>query len=161
MDVYIYLARLNLDKQEIRNSHSFGHQSVVGFHDSLVEVGMLHESTIDEEIVASTLLTGRFWFANKSRHLTHGRLYLDRHKVLTVLFAKHIGNTLACATGTQIHHFYPIMMQGEVDAGVNEHNTLEGSEDVIKLGGVGLKELATGRDIEEEVIYLEVAANRA
>ena len=53
------------------------------------------------------------------------------------------------------------MMQGEVDAGVNEHNTLEGSEDVIKLGGVGLKELATGRDIEEEVIYLEVAANRA
>ena len=52
-------------------------------------------------------------------------------------------------------------MQGEVDVGVNQHDTLEGCEYIIKFGGVGLKELATGRNIKEEVIYLEVAANRA
>ena len=47
-----------------------------------------------------------------------------------------------------------------MDIGINEHDALEGLEDIAEFGGVGLEELATGGDIIKEVVDAEIAAHR-
>ena len=51
-------------------------------------------------------------------------------------------------------------MQREIDVGIDEYDTLESRQDIIQLGGIGLEELTTGRDIEKQVADEETAADR-
>ena len=51
-------------------------------------------------------------------------------------------------------------MQRETHLRIDQHDALEGCQDVVQLGGIGLQELTTGRDIEEQVAHSKRAAYR-
>ena len=50
-------------------------------------------------------------------------------------------------------------MQREIDVGIDEYDTFESRQDIIQLGGIGLEELTTGRDIEKQIADKETAAH--
>ena len=77
MDIDIDISRTNLKINEIRYVHPRRNQAVVSLLDSLMEIRMLHETSIDEEIFCYSLLTCGLRFGNKSRNLTHRRLDTD------------------------------------------------------------------------------------
>ena len=47
-----------------------------------------------------------------------------------------------------------------MNAGIDQHNALEGGQDIAELRRIRLQELTTGGHIEEEVLDLEVTAYR-
>ena len=51
-------------------------------------------------------------------------------------------------------------MQREIDVGIDEYDTFESRQDIIQLGGIGLEELTTGRDIEEQVADEKTTTHR-
>ena len=119
---------------------------------------MPHVSPVDEEEVVARFLTGCLRLAHKARDVAERRLHLYRQQLLGVLPSIDIGNTLAQAGRLEVLQFCPIMMEDEVDVRIDQHDTLKGLEDIAEFGGVGLEELTPSRDIIEQIVHLETAA---
>ena len=62
--------------------------------------------------------------------------------------------------GPEVEQLLIVVVQGEGHVGIDEHDALEGCENVRKLGGIALEELAACRNVVEEVLDTEVAADR-
>ena len=60
----------------------------------------------------------------------------------------------------QVHHFRAIVMQGKRDFRIDQSNAFELCQNIIQFRLVGLQELATGRDIEEKILHIEITALR-
>ena len=50
-------------------------------------------------------------------------------------------------------------MKCEANGGIDQHNALESRQNIIQLRSIGLKELTTGGNVEEQVAYRETAAH--
>ena len=58
----------------------------------------------------------------------------------------------------KVEHLDVIAPKSESYLRIDQHYALESSNDVVQLGRVRLKELAAGRNIEEQILDKEVAA---
>ena len=99
---------------------------------------MTHISPIDEEEIVTALLTGRLWLAHKARDVAERGLNLNRQKVLRILSAIDISNTLTQAGRLEVLELSPIMMENKMNVRIDEHDALESLKDVAEFGGVGL-----------------------
>ena len=122
---------------------------------------MPHVSSIDEEEIVTALLTGRLRLAHKARDVAERGLNLNRQKVLRILSAIDISDTLTQTGGLEVLELCPIMVEDEMDVGIDEHDALESLEDIAEFGGVGLEELPSGWDIIKEVVHLKAATHRS
>ena len=78
MNVDINRGRADFEVYEIRYVRTIGYQSVVGLHDGLMEIGVLHEAPVDEEVFVGTFPSGCLGFGGKAGNLAKRRLYVDR-----------------------------------------------------------------------------------
>ena len=140
--------------------HARRYQAVVSLLDSLVEIRVLHEASIDKETLCHTLLSSRLRFSDKASNLTHRRIDTDRQEVLSVTSSIDIGNALAQRTCPQVHQFLSVAVECEADVRIDQHNAFESRQDVVQLCSIGLEELTTCRDIEEKVADQKAAAHR-
>ena len=140
--------------------HARRYQTVVSLLDSLVEVRMLHEASIDEEALCYTFFPCCLRFGHKARDATHRRIDTDRQQFLSVAPSVDIGDALTQRACPQIHQFLSVAMECEVDVGIDQYDAFEGRQDVVQLSSVGFKELTTRRDIEEKIADQEITAYR-
>ena len=105
----------------------------------------------------SALLTGRLRLTHKTRDVAERGLHLNRQKILRILSAIDISDTLPQTGWLEVLELCPIMVEDEVDVGIDEHDALKSLKDIAEFGGVGLEELPPGWDIIEEVVHLETA----
>ena len=159
MDVHIDVGGCDLEIEEVWHLHALRHKTVVGGEDGLMEIGVLHITAVHEEIVVAALLPGSLGFADEAGDRTHGGMHLHRQEILAVLTAKHIADALAQTACLEVHHLRAVMMEGEVDGGIHECDPLEGGQDITEFGGVGLQELPTRGNVEEEILDLEVTTH--
>ncbi len=87
---------------------------------------------------------------------TERRLHLHGQEILVETVAKDVDDALAQPAGTQVEQFRVVAVQTEDDVGIDQHDALEGRQDIVKFSIVGLEKLATGRHVEEEVLHHEV-----
>ena len=99
--------------------HALGDETLVSGEHGLVEIGVLHVATIDEEVVGAAFLTGTLGFADKARDTAHGRTHLDGQQLLGVWLAKHIGDALQQGACLEVEHLDTVVMEGEVDMGID------------------------------------------
>lgn len=88
MYVYIYLRRVYLEIYKIRHLFIVGNQTLVGCHDGLGEIRMLHVAAIDEEILMETLLLRTLRRSDIPVYLRQRSLYTDRKKFAVDIFPK-------------------------------------------------------------------------
>ena len=77
MDVDIDIRRIHFEIYKIRYVRAHGNQSFISLLHRLVEVGVLHVASIDEEEFRNTLLACRLRFGGKAADATHCRLNVD------------------------------------------------------------------------------------
>ena len=159
VDVHIDGGGIDIDIEEIGRLHALGNETVVGGDDGLMEIGVAHVTAVDEEEIVTALLTGGLGLAHEAGDAAERRLHLDGQEILRVLTAIDIGYALAQTLGTEVLQLGAVMVEDEMDVGIDEHDALEGLKDIAELGGVGLEELASRGYIIEKVIDLEAAAH--
>ena len=140
--------------------HARWYQTVVSLLDSLVEIRVLHEASIDKEALCHALLSSRFRFSDKASNLTHRRIDTDRQEILSVTSSIDIGNALAQCACPKVHQFLSVAVECEADVRIDQHNAFESRQDVIQLCSIGLEELTTCGDIEEKIADQKTAAYR-
>ena len=59
MDIDIDRTRIDVQIDEIIGLGTFGNKILIALHDSLVEIGMLHEAVVDKEILQRAFLASR------------------------------------------------------------------------------------------------------
>ncbi len=84
-------------------------QTVVGANDCLMEIGMLHIASVDEEVLMATFLLCRLGLTHKTRDATERRINLDRQDVLIETLAKHIGDALPQRSRLEVEHLGTII----------------------------------------------------
>ena len=119
---------------------------------------MFHIPAIDEEELMSSFFLCRLRLSYESLNTAERRIYLYRQQHLVETLAKHIDDTLSEATRTEVYQFGAIAMQREGDVGIDESDAFVCRKDIVQFGGIGLQELTSCRDIEEEVVNNEVTA---
>ena len=155
MNVDIDVFRIHLEIEEVRHLLTQRYQSVVSCHYRLVEIRVLHVSSVDKEELMNTLLPCRLRLAHKAPHLAHGGFHIHRQQVMIELLAKDIQNTLAQIRRTKIEHLGAIAAQGKGNLRIHQGDALKGCQDIIQFGGVRLEELSSSRNIIEDVAHRE------
>ena len=122
-----------------------------------MEIGVLHVPAVDEEILVAALLACRLWLAHESRNAAHGGLCLNGEQLLIETLAEDIDDALVEIGGAQGEHLLSVTVKGEAYLRIDEHYALKCLGDVAHLRGVGLEEFPACRDIEEEILYEEIA----
>ena len=74
VDVYVDVFRVYLEVNEVGHLLALRHETLVSVHHGLMEVRMLHETAVDEEVLACPFLAGRLWLACESGYLAYRRL---------------------------------------------------------------------------------------
>ena len=123
---------------EVRHLHAHCNHSLKGIHHRLVEIGVLHISAIDEEILLRSLLLCRFRFAYESRNAAYGCLHLDGQQVVVESLSKHIHDALSQCACMQVHQLQSIAKHRKRDLGIYQCDALKGGHDVIELCGIAL-----------------------
>ena len=159
VDVHIDVVGADIEIYKIRYVRAREYQSLVGLLHGLVEIGVLHIAPVDEEILVGTLLAGGLGLGGEAGDAAEGRLDMDGQQVLAVAAAIDVGDALQVVAAAQVHEFLAVAVQGEGYLGIDQHDALEGRQDIVQLGGVGLEELTAGGDVEEEVADREAAAH--
>ena len=134
------------------------YQTLVGLLHGLVEIRMLHVAPVDEEALRSSFLAGSLGLGHKALHPAKRRIHLYGQQLLCIAVSIDIGDALQQGARAQVHQLLAIAVQGESDIGIDQHNALEGRQDVVQLRGIGLKELTAGRHVEEQVADRKAAA---
>ena len=160
MYVYINMRRINIEINEIGNLLSCRNQTLISIHHRFMEIGMAHVATVHKEELAGTFLAGRIRTTNKAGHSDHCGIHLQRQEFLVDLLSENSHNALFQLDSRQVHHFRAIVMQGKRDFRIDQSNALELGQNIVQFRLVGLQELATGRDIEEKILYIEITALR-
>ena len=120
---------------------------------------MFHVATVNEEVLMSALLTRRLGLTHEAGDATHRRVDIERQKVLIDFLAEDVNDALSQTAGTEIIHLVVVIIKRESYLGIYKGYTLESAYNVVKFGGVRLQELPSCRNIEEEILYLEVASD--
>ena len=60
----------------------------------------------------------------------------------------------------QVHHFRAIVMQRKRDFWIDQSNAFELCQNIVQFRLIGLQELATGRNIEEKILHIEITSLR-
>ncbi len=156
MDIHVDILGVDIEIEEIRYLVALRHQPLVGRHHRLVEIGVTHVASVDEEILVSTLFLGRLGLAHKAVDAADRGLKLNRQQVLVDALAENIDNALAQAATLEIVHLRPVARERERQLGIDQHDALEGTDDVVEFGAVGFEKLATGGNVEKQVLDQEV-----
>ena len=161
MYVYVDVLGVDVEVDEIWNLLSYGQNALVGGHYGLVEIRMLHIAPVDEEVLVGTFLARRLWLADEARDAAYRGLHAHRQQVGIEFLAEDVDDALAQVAALKVERLHAVAVEGEVYAGINQGYALEGSENVVKLGGVRLEELPPRRHVVEYVFNREVAAHGA
>ena len=103
MNVYVDACRIYVEVQHVGHLLALGNQVLVGGHHGLVEVGVAHEASVNEEELVQTLLTRRLWPAGEAGKPQHARLHLHLNQPLAEPTAQYVVNPLTQAGGWQLH----------------------------------------------------------
>ena len=159
MDVHVNVVGVHIEVDKVRHLLAFGHKTVVRHHHCLMEIRMLHVATVDEEVLMSALLTRRLGLTHEAGDATHRCVDVQRKKVLIDFLAEDVNDALSQTAGTEIIHLVVVIVERESYLGIYKGYALESAYNVVKFGGVRLQELPSCRNIEEEILNLEVASN--
>ena len=149
MDIDIDVGRVNLEGDEVRHLVALGNEVAEGFHHSIMESGMAHEATIDEQVLRRVLLACRLRFSHKATYLHQRCLHLNRQQLFAKLLAEDADDALQVAACRQLHQLIAIARKGEGNRRIDQGNALEVLYDVVQLRLVRLEELPSCRHIEE------------
>ena len=159
MDVHVNVVGVYIEVDKVRHLLAFGHKTVVRHHYCLMKIRMLHVATVNEEVLVSALLACRFGFAHEAGDATHRCVDVQRQKVLIDFLAEDVHDALSQTAGTEIIHLVVVIIKRESYLGIYKGYALESAYNVVKFGGVRLQELPSCRNIEEEILNLEVASD--
>ena len=160
MDIHVDVGRADIEIDEIGWLHALRHQPVVGIHHGAVEIGMPHETPVDEEIVIASFLARRLRLRHEASYAAESGIHLYGQQVLAHLLAEDVDNTLVKGARPQVEHLLLVAVEYEAYFRVDQYDALEGREDIIQLGGICLEELPAGGNIVKEVVDTEIAAYR-
>ena len=138
MDIHVDVSCRYGEIYEIRHLCSHGYHTFVGIHNRLVEIRVLHISSVDKEILLCTLLFGRFRLTNKPLDRAHRSFHLHWQKVMVETLSKYVHDTLPQCTCPKRHHLLTIAMHSESYIGIDQCYTFEGGHYVVKFSGVAL-----------------------
>ena len=160
MDIHIDIRWIHIEIDKVRYLHAHRYQALKGAAYRLMEISMLHKTTIHEEIVVRSLLSCIFRFTHKARNTTQSRFHFNRQQFLNTLSAKNIRDTLFETARFQVHQFLTITIEHESDLRIHQYDAFKSSQDIIQFCGIRLQELSASWHIKEKVFHLEVAPHR-
>ena len=117
---------------------------------------MPHISSINKKVLTRTFFPGRLWTAHKTCNLYQGRIHIHRHKIISGLLAEYINNAPTEICCHQANCGCAVACQIESHRWVHKSDTLKLLNNIIQLCMIGFQELATCRDIKEQVAHLEI-----
>ncbi len=156
MDVDVYVLGVDIKINKIGHLFALGQQAVEGLHDSLAEIRVAHVAPIDEEELMCAFLLARLGLAHEAADAAHRGLDMYGQQVLVDALAKHLDDALAQLAGPEVEHLRPVAVEGEGDVGVDEHDALEGRDDIVEFGGVRLQELPACGHVIKQILDEEV-----
>ena len=99
MDINVNISCRHGEIYEIRHLRSHGNHPLVGVHHRLIEIRVLHISSVDKEILLRPLLLSRLRLTHKSLDAAHGGFHLHRQQVVVKTLAENIHYSLAQSAG--------------------------------------------------------------
>ena len=155
MDIDVDVLGVYVKIEEIGHLLPLRHQPVVGRHDSLVEIGVLHVSPIDKEILMGSLLLGRLGLPDKASDLANRGLHVHGQQVLVEPLAEYVHNALPEIASMQTEYLRAVAMERESYLGIYQGDALEGCKDIVQLRGIGFQELPARGYIIKYIAYGE------
>ena len=161
MDIYIDGLRVHIETQEIVGLLSFRNELLIGRHHSLVEIGMAHKTPIDKHELQGVALTGILGFAHIALDLDQRGIDVHWQELLVQAATHESRDTLAEGALHQLIHHIAVVSERELDIIVDQRQFLKLLDNIAQFHLIGLEELAPCRDIKENVLDHEIAANGA
>ena len=131
MDVDIDVVGIDIKVQKIRHLFALWNQSVVSSHHRLIEIRMLHISSVHEEKLMGSFLACSFRLSHKTGNLTHGGFYVDRQEVLIDTLSKYIDDALSEITCLQIKQFCIVAVKRKGNLRIDQYDAFKCSQDII------------------------------
>ena len=78
-----------------------------------------------------TFLACSFWLSHKTGNLTHGRLYIDRQKILIDALSKHVDDALPQITCLQIKQFCIVAVKRKGYLRIDQYDAFKCCQDII------------------------------
>ena len=156
MNVHVDACGVNLKLQEVGHLLAVGYEALEGGEDRLGEVGVFHETAVDKHELVRALASRRFGRAHKARNASQRGVDLDGYEQGVHFAAKELHDALAEVALGQVDHECGALVQGECAVGVGQGNAFELRHDVREFRLVRFQELASCRDIEEDVAHGKV-----
>ena len=161
MDIDIDALRIDLQVDEVVGLRPFGNQVLETFEHRLVEIGVLHETAIDEEELQGTLLSSTFGSTHETRDIHQVVLDLEGQQLLRKALAEKLHDALLVRAGSELQYHRIVVCHRDLDLGMRQSHVLYLLHDVRKLGLVALEELPSSRHIIKEITHLEIGSRGA
>ena len=161
MYIDINTGRLYIEIEEERHLFTLGNDFSISLGYSLCKVGMAHITSIHKEVLERTFLAGTFGSSDKTLYVYHRTDHIHLYKLRIDFFTKEVYNALAERRRRQRYQFISIMRQRKFHTAVDKGHTLQLSNNIIELSLHGLEKLSTCRNVEKEVLHLEITADRS
>ena len=129
-------------------------------HNGLVEIGTLHVTPVDEEVLVGLLPACGIRLAHKAVNAYQGSLHVYLEQLLLELPAKQVDDALQQPTLGQADHALAVLSEGESHGRICQRYALEFLCNVGHLRLIGLEELPPGRYVVEKVRHLEISTHR-
>jgi len=156
MDIHVDVLGRDVEIEEERHLLALRDQPFKSLHHRFGKIRMAHVSAVDKEILMSAFLLCRLRLAHKAMDATERCLNLHGQEILIESVAEDVDDTLSQSAGPQVEQFRVVAVKPEDDIGIDEDDALEGRQDIVQLGVVGLEELTSGGHVEEEILHHEV-----
>ena len=130
------------------------------FH-SRIQCGMLDETVVHKKVLLATALAGIFGLGYKTVDLHHVGILIHRVEPFLVVLAVHLVDSLGKITPMQVVQQLSIMVESIVDMVVDKCHTLKYLLYMAQLNTILFEEVASCRNIIEEVLHCNIGATLA
>ena len=125
-----------------------------------MEIRVLHEALVDKQELLVVALAGKGRFGDIAVDAHQRGVYIDGNQLCLKSLAHQCRDALQEGARLQFVHQVPIVHQGELNVMVDHGELLKLPYDVVQFHLVAFEELASCRDVIEDVLDHEVAAWR-
>ena len=144
MDIYIDRRRIKREIDKIVGLFAGRDQLFISLHNSLMEIGMLHETTVHEKVLQRPPLLSRIGTAYETGNSNQRALCIHRKQFLVQVFAIYIDDTLAQTWLRQIKYFRIIMVQYQTNLRIDQRDPFEFVDNITKLRLIRFQEFTAG-----------------
>ena len=147
-----FCLRVNLKQHKIGGIGALGNKLAVGLLDGCRQAKVFNKTPIDKQILLAACTFGVLCLAHVAENLDRLGLLLNVIEPLLAGAPEHAGNTLCEITRLQVVKQTAVVMETERHTVVRQRYALENLLYMVKLDAVLLQEIASGRNVEKQVL---------